>query len=119
MAFISHNKVRSGVNCMPIANVRPKRIQNRVYRQCALDGFNARLRAELAAHLAAENAGNVPATKVTTELEQKVPLYSHSATRQSYYSQGWHAVTYLHVLRAKEKAREERKAQAIEVPNEQ
>lgn len=124
MAFISHNRVRSGVNSMPIANARPSgfhisRIQNRVYRQCALDGFNARLRAELAAHLAAENAGNVPATKVTTELEQKVPLYSHSATRQSYYSQGWHGVTYLHVLKAKEKAREQRKAQAIEVPNEQ
>lgn len=115
MAFISHNKVRSGVNSMPIANARPSgfhisRIQNRVYRQCALDGFNARLRAELAAHLAAENAGDVPAT---------VPIYSHSATRQSYYSQGWHAVTYLHVLKAKEKAREQRKAQAIEVPNEQ
>ncbi|WP_239000485.1 hypothetical protein [Shewanella sp. LZH-2] len=105
---------------MPIANTRPSgfhisRIQNRVYRQCALDGFNARLRAELAAHLAAEQAGNVPATKVTTDLEQKVPLYSHSATRQSYYSQGWHGVTYLHIL----KAREQRKAQAIEVPNEQ
>lgn len=115
MAFVTHNtsrkcRVRSGVNSMPIANARPSgfhisRIQNRVYRQCALDGFNARLRAELAAELPAN-------------LEQKVPLYSHSATRQSYYSQGWHAVTYLHVLRAKEKAREQRKAQAIEVPNE-
>ncbi|MDL3984600.1 hypothetical protein [Shewanella xiamenensis] len=110
MAFVTHNsrkcKVRSGVNSMPIANARPKRIQNRVYRQCAKDGFNARIKA----HLAAENAGDVPAN-----LEQKVPLYSHSATRQSYYSQGWHAVTYLHIL----KAREQRKAQAIEVPNEQ
>lgn len=98
MAFVTHNNYRSGVNSMPIANVRPKRIQNRVYRQCAKDGFNARIKAEL--------AGDVPAT---------VPLYSHSATRQSYYSQGWHAVTYLHIL----KAREQRKAQAIEVPNEQ
>ncbi|WP_224021771.1 hypothetical protein [Shewanella xiamenensis] len=112
MAFVTHNtsrkcRVRSGVNSMPIANARPSgfhisRIQNRVYRQCAKDGFNARIKAEL--------AGDVPAT---------VPLYSHSATRQSYYSQGWHGVTYLHVLRAKEKAREQRKAQAIEVPNEQ
>lgn len=116
MAFVTHNtsrkcRVRSGVNSMPIANARPSgfhisRISNRVYRQCALDGFNARIKA----HLAAENAGDVPAN-----LEQKVPLYSHSATRQSYYSQGWHGVTYLHIL----KAREQRKAQAIEVPNEQ
>lgn len=97
MAFVTHNNYRSGVNSMPIANARPKRIQNRVYRQCAKDGFNARIKAEL--------AGDVPAT---------IPLYSHSATRQSYYSQGWHAVTYLHIL----KAREQRKAQAIEVPNE-
>ncbi|WP_336618883.1 hypothetical protein [Shewanella xiamenensis] len=102
MAFVTHNNYRSGVNSMPIANARPKCISNRVYRQCALDGFNARIKAEL--------AGNVPAVP---------PLYSHSATRQSYYSQGWHAVTYLHVLRAKEKAREQRKAQAMAVPNEQ
>lgn len=111
MAFVTHNtsrkcRVRSGVNSMPIANERPRRIQNRHWRRCAKDGFNARLRAELAAEL----AGNVPAN-----LEQKVPLYSHSATRQSYYSQGWHAVTHLHVL----KAREQRKAQAMAVPNEQ
>lgn len=98
MAFVTHNNYRSGVNSMPIANARPKRIQNRVYRQCAKDGFNARIKAEL--------AGDVPAVP---------PLYSHSATRQSYYSQGWHAVTYLHIL----KAREQRKEQAIEVPNEQ
>lgn len=107
MAFVTHNtspkcRVRSGVNSMPIANAHPKRISNRVYRQCALDGFNARIKAEL--------AGDVPAT---------VPLYSHSATRQSYYSQGWYAVTHLHVLKAKEKAREQRKAQAMAVPNEQ
>ena len=107
MAFVTPNsrkcKVRSGVNSMPIANARPSgfhisRIQNRVYRQCAKDGFNARIKAEL--------ADNVPAT---------VPLYSYNLTRQSYYSQGWHAVTHLHVL----KAREQRKAQAIAVPNEQ
>lgn len=98
MAFVTHNNFRSGVNSMPIANARPKSIQNRVYRQCAKDGFNARIKAEL--------AGNVPAT---------VPLYSYNLTRQSYYSQGWHGVTYLHIL----KAREQRKAQAIEVPNEQ
>ncbi|RBP80962.1 hypothetical protein DET47_104257 [Shewanella putrefaciens] len=111
MAFVTHNsrkcKVRSGVNSMPIANARPSgfhisRIQNRVYRQCAKDGFNARIKAEL--------AGDVPAT---------VPLYSHSATRQSYYSQGWYAVTHLHVLKAKAKAREQHKTQATAVPNEQ
>lgn len=108
MAFVIHNtsrkcQSRSGVNSMPIANARPSgfhisRIQNRVYRQCAKDGFNARIKAEL--------AGDVPAA---------VPLYSHSLTRQSYFEQGWHAVTHLHVL----KAREQRKAQAMAVPNEQ
>ncbi|ABX49297.1 conserved hypothetical protein [Shewanella baltica OS195] len=103
MAFVTHNNYRSGVNSMPIANARPSgfhisRIQNRVYRQCAKDGFNARIKAEL--------AGVVPAT---------VPLYSHSLTRQSYFEQGWHAVTHLHIL----KAREQRKAQAMAVPNEQ
>lgn len=86
---------------MPIANARPKHIQNRVYRQCAKDGFNARIKAEL--------AGDVPAT---------VPVYSHHLTRQSYFDQGWQAVTQLHVLKAKAKAREQRKAQAA-VPNEQ
>ncbi|EHC04424.1 hypothetical protein Sbal625DRAFT_4014 [Shewanella baltica OS625] len=115
MAFVTHNsrkcKVRSGVNSMPIANARPSgfhisRIQNRVYRQCAKDGFNARLRAELAADL----TGNGPAP-----LAQSVPLYSHSLTRQSYFEQGWHAVTHLHIL----KARDQRKVQAKAAPNEQ
>ncbi|MGL5027846.1 MAG: hypothetical protein ACRC6P_18005 [Shewanella oncorhynchi] len=98
MAFVTHNNYRSGVNSMPIANAQPKRIQNRVYRQCAKDGFNARIKAEL--------SGNVPTV---------VPLYSNSLTRQSYFEQGWHAVTHLHVL----KARDQRKAQATVVPNEQ
>ncbi len=98
MAFVTHNNYRSGVNSMPIANAEPKRIQNRVYRLCAKDGFNARIKAEL--------SGNVP---------NVVPLYSHSLTRQSYFEQGWHAVTHLHIL----KARDQRKAQATAVPNEQ
>ena len=98
MAFVTHNNYRSGVNSMPIANAEPKRIQNRVYRLCAKDGFNARIKAEL--------SGNVP---------NGVPLYSHSLTRQSYFEQGWHAVTHLHIL----KARDQRKAQATAVPNEQ
>lgn len=62
---------------------RPRRIQNRVYRQCAMDGFNARIAAQL--------AGAVPAA---------VPLYSHHSTRQSYFAQGWQAVTPVHILRA-------------------
>ena len=97
MAFVTHNNYRSGVNSMPIANAEPKRIQNRVYHQCAKDGFNARIKAEL--------SGNVPTV---------VPLYSNSLTRQSYFEQGWHAVTHLHIL----KARDQRKAQATAVPNE-
>ncbi|MGI2182417.1 hypothetical protein ACRN9F_09240 [Shewanella oncorhynchi] len=102
MAFVTHNNFRSGVNSMPIANAQPKRIQNRVYRQCAKDGFNARLRAELAADL----TGNAPATLL---------LYSHSLTRQSYFDQGWQAVTHLDILKARKRA----KAQAMAVPNEQ
>ena len=98
MAFVTHNNYRSGVNSMPIANAQPKRIQNRVYRQCAKDGFNARIKAEL--------AGDVHAT---------VPLYSHSLTRQSYFDQGWQAVTHLDILKARKRA----KAQAMAVPNEQ
>ncbi|QYK03252.1 hypothetical protein K0I62_07535 [Shewanella psychrotolerans] len=66
---------------------QPKRIKNRVYRQCAKDGFNARLQAEL--------AGEMPT----------VPrLYSHHKTRQSYFNKGWHAVTAMHILQAKRKA---------------
>ncbi|MGI2222338.1 hypothetical protein [Shewanella oncorhynchi] len=102
MAFVTHNNFRSGVNSMPIANAQPKRIQSRVYRQCAKDGFNARIRAELAADL----TGNGPAT---------LPLYSHSLTRQSYFDQGWQAVTHLDILKARKRA----KAQAMAVPNEQ
>ncbi|MBS0043372.1 hypothetical protein KFE26_13835 [Shewanella sp. M16] len=102
MAFVTHNNFRSGVNSMPIANAQPKRIQNRVYRQCAKDGFNARLRAELAADL----TGNAPATLL---------LYSHSLTRQSYFDQGWQAVTHLDILKARKRA----KVQAMAVPNEQ
>lgn len=102
MAFVTHNNYRSGVNSMPIANAQPKRIQSRVYRQCAKDGFNARIRAELAADL----TGDVPTT---------VPLYSHSLTRQSYFDQGWQAVTHLDILKARKRA----KAQAMAVPNEQ
>lgn len=98
MAFVTHNNFRSGVNSMPIANAQPKRIQSRVYRQCAKDGFNARIKAEL--------AGDVHAT---------VPLYSHSLTRQSYFDQGWQAVTHLDILKARKRA----KAQAMAVPNEQ
>ncbi len=108
MAFVTHNtsrkcRVRSGVNSMPISNARASgfhisRIQNRVYRQCAKDGFNARIKAEL--------AGDVHAT---------VPLYSHSLTRQSYFDQGWQAVTHLDILKARKRA----KAQAMAVPNEQ
>lgn len=97
MAFVTHNNYRSGVNRMPIANAQPKRIQSRVYRQCAKDGFNARIKTEL--------SGNVPTV---------VPLYSNSLTRQSYFEQGWRAVTHLHVL----KASAQRKAQAMAVPNE-
>lgn len=92
MAFVSHSRARSAANSAPILQ-GPKAIANRIYRQCAQDGFRARIRHEL--------AGRSTAT---------VPLYSHHATRQSYYSQGWHAVTKLHVAKARAKARENERA---------
>ena len=84
--FVNHSQVRSAVNCSPIAPSQPKRIRNRVYRQCAKDGFNERLKAEL--------AGDVP---------EQPRLYSHHKTRQSYFNKGWHAVTEMHILRAKQR----------------
>ncbi|MBO2678449.1 hypothetical protein I6M56_06170 [Shewanella algae] len=88
MAFVSHSRARSAANSAPILQ-GPKAIANRVYRQCAQDGFRARIRHEL--------YGLSTCT---------VPLYSHHATRQSYYSQGWHAVTPLHILKAQAKEKE-------------
>ena len=96
MRYTNHSQVRSAVNSSPIAPTlsnqslsnqsQPKRIKNRVYRQCAKDGFNARLQAEL--------AGEMPT----------VPrLYSHHKTRQSYFNKGWHAVTAMHILQAKQR----------------
>lgn len=88
MTFINHHQAKSAVNNSPIASTGPKRIQNRVHRQCAKDGFEARIKAELAA----KPDGAVP---------NQPPLYSHHATRQSYFNLGWNAVTPTHVLRAK------------------
>jgi len=88
MAFINHHQAKSAVNHAPIANAQPKRIQNRVHRQCAKDGFDARIRAELAA-------------KQPSDVATVAPLYSHHSTRQSYFNLGWQAVTLTHVLRAK------------------
>ncbi|MCH4295590.1 hypothetical protein MJ923_14875 [Shewanella sp. 3B26] len=87
MAFIPQRQ-RSAVNSAPMVTDTPKRIQNKVYRQCALDGFHARIERELSGQ--------------STAL---VPLYSHHATRQSFYEQGWHAVTPLHLMKAQAKAR--------------
>ncbi|MGI2227068.1 hypothetical protein [Shewanella frigidimarina] len=89
MAFINHHQAKSAVNHAPIANAQPKRIQNRVHRQCAKDGFDARIREELAA---ACGIGQV---------SPDIPLHSHHATRQHYFNLGWNAVTPAHVLRAK------------------
>jgi hypothetical protein len=89
MPFTHHNHKCSAVNHAPIANAQPKRIQNRVHRQCAKDGFDTRIREELAA---ACGIGQVP---------PDIPLHSHHATRQHYFNLGWNAVTPAHVLRAK------------------
>ncbi|AYV15698.1 hypothetical protein EEY24_08800 [Shewanella algae] len=70
------------------------KIKNRIYRQCARDGFNARIRAELAD----ERTG----TALNTA--QNVPLYSHHATRQSMFERGWQAVTPMHIKQARAKA---------------
>ncbi|TVP15380.1 hypothetical protein [Shewanella sp. KCT] len=85
MAFINHSQVRSAVNSSPIAP-KPRRIRNRVYRRCAKDGFDDRMKAEL--------AGEVPA---------QPRLYSHHSTRQYYFNIGWQAVTEMHILRAKQR----------------
>ncbi len=48
MTFINHDQAKGAVNHSPIAGAGPKKIQNRVHRQCAKDGFDARIKAELA-----------------------------------------------------------------------
>lgn len=68
-------------------------IRNRVDRECANDGFKARIKAELA-----------PQQVGTTSL--KPPLYSHDATRQSFFNKGWHAVTTMHILQDKQAAKQ-------------
>lgn len=88
MAYVNHSQIKSAVNSSPIAASGPKRIQNRVYRQCAKEGFRARIRHEL--------EGKVPTA---------VPLYSHHATRQSHFALGWNAVTAAHLLRARAHAK--------------
>ncbi len=62
-------------------------IRNRRLRECARQGFQARLSAEL--------QGQVPDTP---------PLHSHHATRQSSFEHGWNAVTQLHIARARAQA---------------
>jgi hypothetical protein len=88
MPFTNQSHKCSAVNHSPITNRQPKRIKNRVHRQCAKDGFYARIRAELAA-------------KQPSDVAAVAPLYSHHSTRQSYFNLGWQAVTPTHVLRAK------------------
>jgi hypothetical protein len=96
-----HGHECSAVNHAPIENLTPKRIQNRVYRQCAKDGFNARLKAELKQELNSEQVLN---TANNLSLANNIPLYSHHSTRQSYFNLGWQAVTTAHLIRAKARA---------------
>ncbi|WP_299494934.1 hypothetical protein [uncultured Shewanella sp.] len=75
-------------------------IKNRVYRACGCDGFKARIQAELAkidSTLTQEQA-------LTKPLEP--PLYSHHATRQSFFNKGWYAVTGMHILKAKQRVKQ-------------
>jgi hypothetical protein len=88
MAFTNHHQAKSAVNHSPIASSGLNRIKNRVHRQCAKDGFDARIRAKIAA-------------KQPNDVAAVAPLYSHHSTRQSYFNLGWQAVTPTHVLRAK------------------
>jgi hypothetical protein len=96
-----HGHEYSAVNHAPIENVTPKRIQNRVYRQCAKDGFNARLKAELNKE---PNQDQNRGTANNLSLANNIPLYSHHSTRQSYFNLGWQAVTTAHLIRAKARA---------------
>jgi hypothetical protein len=98
-----HGHECSAVNHAHIENVSPKRIQNRVYRQCAKDGFNARLKAELNQE-PNQDQNREPANNLS--LANNIPLYSHHSTRQSYFNLGWQAVTTAHLLRAKARSQE-------------
>ncbi len=69
------NNGQSAVNNSPFANRTPGRIKNRVDRECARDGYKKRIEKELAG-----------------ESTIKPPLYSHDATRQSFYNLGWNSV---------------------------
>jgi hypothetical protein len=107
--YQNHGHECSAVNHAPIENVSPKRIQNRVYRQCAKDGFNARLKAELNQELKQElnkepNQDQNRGTANNLSLANNIPLYSHHSTRQSYFNLGWQAVTTAHLIRAKARA---------------
>ncbi|QUN06448.1 hypothetical protein KDN34_03005 [Shewanella yunxiaonensis] len=93
-SYRTHNNTCSAVNKSEFSGAQERRIQNPVYRDCAMTGFKNRLAAEL--------AGNVP---------PEPPLYSHHATRQSYFNKGWNAVTKLHILRAQAELLAQEKAQ--------
>lgn len=66
------NNAQSAVNNSQFANPMPKRIRNKVDRECARDGFRKIIEKELAG-----------------ECTIKPPLYSHDATRQSFFNYGW------------------------------
>ena len=101
--YQNHGHECSAVNRAPIENLTPKRIQNRVYRQCAKDGFNARLKAELNQEL---NQDQNRGTANNLSLANNIPLYSHHATRQSHFNLGWQAVTPAYLIRAKARSQE-------------
>ncbi len=82
--FTNHNHSKSAVNNKAIANQMPKKIQNRIYKQCALDGFNERIKLELAG-----------------KQNPQPRIYSHHATRKMYFEYGFNSVTVRHVEYAK------------------
>ncbi|WP_346205997.1 hypothetical protein [Aeromonas salmonicida] len=64
-------------------------LKNPRYLACFKDGRRAHLKAYLAA-----------SSTTSADLET-IPLYSHHATRQSLFAQGWRSVTELDRLRAR------------------
>ncbi|WP_299001753.1 hypothetical protein [uncultured Shewanella sp.] len=76
-----------------------RKIKSRVYRQCMKDGRLARIQAELT-RLTRLRAANLAPLAELIKCPLPPSLYSHHATRQSFFNKGWHAVTLVDILTA-------------------
>lgn len=76
-----------------------RKIKNRIYSQCLKDGKCARIQAELTRLSRLRMASLAPLAELITR-PLSPGLYSHHATRQSFFNKGWHAVTLVDILTA-------------------